>query len=266
MYYPAHLSESAYRYDGTFPGFLCCVFESFARRELPAAIHPPEEGQTSLFGVREVPTDAVRARRVAAGLHRLGPQVERCVASGFLADEPGKDLILLRFVRLCFEQGPRAAYRLGDATVAGALDLAKRVDKEGGKYIEFLRFEERDGMLGSVIHPHHRILPLLRDHFCSRLPDEDFVILDATHGMAMLRRNRQVQYFAMQRFAPVSDPTEDEWKRLWKRFFRALTIEERRNERCQQTHAPKRYWRDMCEMMPDPRGQKSATQPGANMV
>ena len=28
----------------------------------------------------------------------------------------------------------------------------------------------------------------------------------------------------------------------------AVTIEQRRNERCQMTHAPKRYWKDMCEM------------------
>ena len=52
MDYPAHVTDTAYRYDGSFQGFLCCVFESFARHELPAAIHPPEEGQTSLFGAR----------------------------------------------------------------------------------------------------------------------------------------------------------------------------------------------------------------------
>ena len=44
--------------------------------------------------------------------------------------------------------------------------------------IEFIRFEERDGMLGAVIHPKHRILPLLRGHFCSRLPDESFLIYE----------------------------------------------------------------------------------------
>ena len=34
-------------------------------------------------------------------------------------------------------------------------------------------------MLGAVIHPKHCVLPLLRGHFCSRLPDEDFLIFDA---------------------------------------------------------------------------------------
>lgn len=266
MDYPAHMTDTAYRYDGSFQGFLCCVFESFARHELPAAIHPPEEGQTSLFGAREIPTDPRRAGRVAAALHRLGAPVERCVTSGFLADEAGKDLTLLHFLRLCFAQGPSAFWRMGDAPVAQAQALARRVDGEAGKYIEFLRFEEHGGMLGSIIHPRNRILPLLRGHFCSRLPDEEFVIFDATHGMALLCRGGRVQYLRMERFAPPPDGEEDAWKRLWQRFFHALTIEERRNERCQRTHAPKRYWQDMCEMAPEGRGQKSTTHPAEDMV
>ena len=48
-----------------------------------------------------------------------------------------------------------------------------------------------------VIHPKHQVLPLLRGHFCSRLPDEDFLIFDATHGTALVRRGGQVQYLSL---------------------------------------------------------------------
>lgn len=106
-------------------------------------------------------------------------------------------------------------------------------------------------MLGAVIHPKHCVLPLLRGHFCSRLPDEDFLIFDAVHGAALLRQDRRVQYLAMQRYEPAPDADEADWQALWKRFFRALTIEERRNARAQQTHLPRRFWPDMCEMQPD---------------
>ena len=151
---------------------------------------------------------------------------------------------------------------LGRAEVADALALARRVDNESSTYIELLRFEQRGEMLGAIIHPRHRILPLLRGHFCSRLPDEDFMIFDATHRMALLRRDRQVHYLRMQRYDPAPDAEEEDWQALWKRFFHALTIEERRNEACQRTHAPRRYWRDMCEM----QGQKSATQPPQDVI
>lgn len=86
-------------------------------------------------------------------------------------------------------------------------------------------------MLGAVIHPKHQVLPLLRGHFCSRLPDDDFLIFDAAHGTALVRRSGRVQYLTMERYTPGTDAGELDWQRLWKRFFKALTIEERRNEK-----------------------------------
>lgn len=251
MSYQAAVKDVSYCYDGSFQGFLCCVFESFSQKEIPVAVLPPAEGQTSLFPQRDIPTRPDLARRVAAGLERLGPSVRERVTTGFLADEPGKELTLLRFARLCFERGPSAARMMGDADVAAAFALERAVNNEGCKYIEFLRFEQRGTMLGTIIHPRHNVLPLLRGHFCSRLPDEDFMIFDATHGVALLRRSGKVCYMQMKQYTPAPDPAEEDWQALWKRFFHALTIEERRNPACQQNHVPKRYWQDMCEMQPD---------------
>ena len=42
---------------------------------------------------------------------------------------------------------------LGDPDVAAAFAIERAVNNEAGKFIEFIRFEERDGMLGTVIHP-----------------------------------------------------------------------------------------------------------------
>lgn len=260
--YVAVLRDVSYCYDGSYPGFLCCIFESFSQKEIPAAVLPPEEGQLNLFGSREIPTDPATARRVAAGLDRLGEVVKERITTGFLSTEPGKDLALLRFARLCFERGPGAANMLGDSDVAAAFAISRAVSNEAHRLIEFIRFEERGKMLGAVIHPKYRVLPLLRAHFTSRLPDEDFIIFDASHGTALLRQNEVVQYLAMERWNPCTDQEELDWQQLWKRFFKALTIEERRNARCQMNHAPKRYWPDMCEMQPDaPPETPSKTPP-----
>ena len=223
MYYTANVTDTAYCYDGSFAGFLCCVFESYTRKEIPAEVCPPEEGQLNLFGTRDIPTDLQRARRVAAGLDRLGWQVKDRITTGFLSTEPGKDLTLLRFARLCFARGPGAVQMLGDPDAAAGF-----------------------------IHPKNNVLPLLRGHFCSRLPDEDFLIFDAVHGMALLRRGGQVQYLAMEHYTPCTDEAELNWQQLWKRFFKALTIEERRNEKAQMNHVQKRFWQDMVEMRGEP--------------
>ncbi len=252
MHYQADVSDTVYRYDGSFQGFLCCVFESFARREIPAAVCTPQTEQLTLFALRDIPTDEQRARRVFAGVGRLGGQLRYRLTTAFLSAEPDKDLTLLRFVRRAFEAGPGAAQMLGDPEIAAAWALERAVNNEAHLLLEFLRFEERGGMLGAVIHPKNRVLPLLRAHFCSRLPDESFMIYDATHGVAMLRRGDEVRYLEMQDYAPEPNEAEENWQQLWQGFFRALTIEERRNPRCQRTHCPKRFWPDMCEMRQPP--------------
>ena len=93
MPYPAHVSDTAYCYDGSFAGFLCCVFESYTRHEIPSAVLGPGEGQTTLFGLKTIPTDPAHAKRVADGLTRLGPMVKERVTIGFLSTEEEKDLI-----------------------------------------------------------------------------------------------------------------------------------------------------------------------------
>lgn len=251
MYHAPYVSDISYQYDGTFPGFLCCVFESFIRRELPAAVLSPEDGQLTLFGVRPIATDPARADRVYKGINKLGYPVKKRIMTAFLNTDQGKDLTILRFAHLAFAKGPSAAQMLGDADCAAAFALERAVGNEAHLMREFIRFEERGDMLGAVIHPKHYVLPLLRAPFCSRLPDENFLIFDAVHGAALLRRGNDVQYLAMAHYDPVPSEGETDWQVLWKRFFKALTIEGRRNERCQMTHCAKHFWRDMPEM--DPR-------------
>ena len=250
MHYTADVKDVIYRYDGSFQGFLCCVFESYARREIPSAICAPQQEQISLFEPRQILTEEQKARRVFAGAERLGGQVKYRLTTGFLSGAPEKELILLRFLRTAFAIGSGAAQMLGDPDVAGAWELERAVCNEAHLFQEFLRFEQRGNLLGAVIHPKNFVLPLLRGHFCSRLPDEDFLIQDATHKVAMLRHGSEVRYLQMERYDPAPDAAEEEWQQMWRRFFHALTIEQRRNERCQRTHCPKRFWPDMCEMTP----------------
>ncbi|MDD4851122.1 MAG: DUF4130 domain-containing protein, partial [Gemmiger sp.] len=155
----ADVRDICYRYDGTFPGFLCCVYESYAKREIPVGVLSPEEGQLSLFDSKEIATDAARARRVYAGLGRLGQPLKTRVMTGFLNTDPGKDLVLVRFARLGFDRGAAAAQMLGDPDGAAAFALERAVNNEACLMKEFIRFEQRGDTLGAIIHPKHCVLP-----------------------------------------------------------------------------------------------------------
>lgn len=242
-----------YCYDGSFEGFLCCAFESFARREIPFAVWPPEQETATLYPVREIAADPARAQRVYGGYCRLmGEDGRQLLRRCFLSGEPDKELRLLRFLHVAFAEGPRAMALLGHADVAPVYAMAKAIGSETEKLMGFVRFEEADGMLGAVIHPKNQVLPLLAGHFWSRYPNEKFLIYDAVHQTALLSGGDGRRPEILRLTAPLTLPQADEKERycqaLWKRFYDTLAIETRRNEALRRSHCPKRYWADMTEL------------------
>ena len=72
-----HDADLVYLYDGSFEGFLCCVFESFLQHEIPFAIWTPERETATLYPIREIATDHARAQRVFASFgKKLGAETE----------------------------------------------------------------------------------------------------------------------------------------------------------------------------------------------
>ena len=103
-----------YCYDGSFEGFLSCVFTSFERHEMPWDIWPYSRRETSLYSSEDIVTDQEKAQRVYASIrNKLGSYVHYLVMTGFLNGEDGKEICLLRFLRLVYAQGPRAAAAAG---------------------------------------------------------------------------------------------------------------------------------------------------------
>ena len=51
-----HDADVVYLYDGSFEGFLCCVYESFAQHELPFAVWTPQRETATLYPVKDIAT------------------------------------------------------------------------------------------------------------------------------------------------------------------------------------------------------------------
>ena len=61
--------DVVFQYDGSFDGFLCCVFESYVHKEFPIAFYSDEEC-FSLYSVRSILTVPEYARRVYRGIFK----------------------------------------------------------------------------------------------------------------------------------------------------------------------------------------------------
>jgi len=246
-----HDADVVYLYDGSFEGFLCCVFESFAQHELPFAVWTPERETATLYPVKEIPTDHAKARRVFASFRtKLGEETESLVTRDFLSGWEDKELRLIRFLHLAFALGPGTVKRRGHPEVAPLYQMKQSLDWEVDKFQGFVRFQEHEGMLGAVIHPKNYILPLLRGHFCARFPEENFLIYDAVHQAVLLYQNHKAQLLELAEplALPPPDEREQQFQELWKQFYKTLEIRARHNEKGRMTHCPKRFWADMTEM------------------
>ena len=235
-----------YRYDGTFEGFLCCVFDSYVNKEYPAGFQEAEEN--SLFPARWVETDPRHAQRVLASLGKIHPYARELVVKGFLTCAPEREKILYRFMHELYEVGRPLLRRLSGEPVLPLLKAVRHLEGEVHLLKGFVRFSEFQGMLAGEIRPKNRVLPLLRPHFCDRMYNETFLLYDRSHREALLHRPGQWAIFPMEEFRMAAPEAEEaQYRRLWKRFYDAIEIKERHNPRRRMSHMPKRYWETMTE-------------------
>jgi probable DNA metabolism protein len=243
-------SNIAYLYDGSFDGFLCCIFESFQQKELPLELRAPDEKQMTLFKTKQIETDAVIAQRVREGIaKKASGDVLDMVEYGFYTCVPQKERLILDFVWLCMKHGKKTLLMLTDDTVNALQTAVNALVKESHLLLGFVRFSDYNGVLVAAIKPKNYVLPLMVSHFCDRYANETFMIYDMTHADALLYRQGQSAVLPVFGFSePEAGENELRFRSLWKLFYDTIAIDSRYNPKCRMTHMPKRYWERMTEM------------------
>ena len=240
-----------YYYDGTYDGFLCCVFESFAEKEQPAAILDMHRAdQLSMFGAKFIETDSARAERVRVSIpKKMGLEVQDLLEKAFLTCLPEREMHMLRFMRLGYATGRGICSRMTEPAVDKLLKAVKHLERVGHLYLGFVRFAACGDVLIAEIEPKNNILPVIAPHFLNRFSGEDFMIFDRTNKVALLYKDGEPAFLHAEHIElPPESPEEAAYRAMWRTFYDTIGIEGRRNESCRRTHMPKRYWRTMTEV------------------
>ncbi|UQZ34363.1 DNA metabolism protein [Paenibacillus sp. PK3_47] len=240
----------AYTYDGSFEGFLCCVFESYQWKQTPLAIHSDADGQALLLESKWIDTDSVKANRVLRSIPlKISPKAEELVRKGFWSSVPDKEMLLLNFLYLGFTHGPKVMDMLADDTVNALLKAVHLLNRESHHYMGFVRFTVYGPVMAAVIEPLGYVLPVIQDHFCDRFQGESFMIYDKTHKVALIHHPGRDAIIPLQEWIPPEpDEGEAAYRRLWQGFYDAIGIKERKNDRQRASMMPKRYWKHLPEM------------------
>ena len=237
-----------YYYDGSFEGFLSCVFDSYAYKESPAGFYSGEDAVFTLFDSRTVPTDPGHADRVLRKVTALSQEAALLLRRGFWTCLPEKELHLFRLTAKLLREGPGFLRNRSDETFYPVIKAVQHLGGEVHLLKGFVRFSDLGGVLGGEIEPKNRVLPMLAGHFCARFHNERFFLYDRTHKEALFHvpSRWSIQPLDSFQMAPP-DETEARYRLLWKRFYDTIAIKERENPRLRMTHMPKRYWNTMTE-------------------
>lgn len=242
-----------FTYDGSFSGLLTCVYEAYYN-EMPDKIEKASIYKINFIYEEEyIRTDMDKYRKVYLALkEKVSEHSLKNIYYVYLSEVKDCDTLILKYIRLAFKLGNRIDLYHNNDTVIKFNQLREKVSKEALRMLEFIRFKNIDNIYYSPIEPDHYVLPIITNHFKTRLPDQNFIIHD-------LKRNEAAIYNKMEWLIIPFTREEGErlinksdqvfYEKLWRNYFKSIAINERKNEKLQKNHMPQRYWKHMTEMM-----------------
>jgi probable DNA metabolism protein len=244
-------SNVIYYYDGSYDGLMCCIFESFQKREMPIAIEPYDRTQTTLFKVKEIYTDSEKAERVKKSIRaKISLEAKELIEEAFLTDLAEKELHILYFMRLGYKLGAKVTEMLDNEDVDALKKAVLGMSREAHLLLGFVRFSDYNGVLMAQITPKNNVLPIIAPHFCDRFSGENFMIYDKNHKVALVYRDGVRNFISADSITPPpATPDEEKYRELWRRFFETIGIEGRYNPQCQRNLCPIRYRENMTEFV-----------------
>lgn len=246
-------------YDGSFDGFLTCVFQVYDLKLEQPIIQRDSDGQASLFGRRnEVVTDAVKADRVWEGLKKKTTHSGRLrIYYAFLSEKEGVENLLLRYIQYALRSNVLIDEDYANKDVLKVTQVAKSVGREKHRMEAFVRFRlTKDGYYFATIAPDFNVIPVISKHFTRRYADQKWVIYDLKRhyglyydlvNVEIINLTLPIDFDATQTSADYFAVEEMEFQTLWKDYFDSTNIPSRKNMKLHISHVPKRYWKYLSE-------------------
>jgi probable DNA metabolism protein len=236
--------------DGSFEGILTAVFEAYERKEEPEAIYSSDGCQMRLASeARDIMTDASKSDRVyRAIVGKMSQESLEDLYRAFLSEHPDCGTYIYRYIKIGLKVGRRVVSFLQNPDVLRVHDLSCKVLTECHLFLGMLRFRKaKSGIFYAGYEPDNNITMLLTDHFAERLSDQPWIIHDQRRDIFALFNTEEVIFSTGLSPSIIEADDEEEFEALWKRYFKSIAIESRRNLKLQRSFMPRRYWKHLIE-------------------
>ena len=253
------LQENILVYDGTFDGFLTCVFQVYDLKLKQVDIQSKTHAQDSLFAMsNEVITDPVKADRVWTGIKKKTSASGRSrLYYAFLSEQVQIENLLFRYIQYALKSTMPIDSDFANPDILKVAQVAKSVSREKHRMEAFVRFRlTKDDFYFANIEPDFNVLPLISKHFKRRYADQKWVIYDLKRNYGLYYDLENVDFidlalpedFDATKTSEAFFATEElEFQTLWQDYFKSTNIPSRKNMKLHIRHVPKRYWKYLSE-------------------
>lgn len=235
-----------YNYDGTYDGLMTVIFEKY--KEIGKCEISKESDQVNFLESEFVETNLLEAQRVITAIKdNIGDEFLADSYKVFKSKDESKEETIAITVKSCL---------IYDTTYLGSSKKAavkfrqviRNFNHEVHTYKGLVRFREiQDNYLLAEIEPENDILEHLTPHFLKRMPNEKFIIYDKNRKIASLCQKGSWEIVEILKMNGVDSKEEEIFKDAWQGFYKAIGIEERKNQKLMISNMPKKYWKYLPE-------------------
>ena len=236
-------------YDGTFEGFLSLVYEVYYKKLKPIKIYRTLPNEMIFDDIIKIDTTKEEYEKVLNALKIKFPNemIEK-ILNIFMCDSKDFELALLEYIIIGFKE-PKQLFNINNSCVFYLNSLEKELFRNVHKMTGFIRFEElEDKTLYAKIESKFNVVYFLGKHFLKRFNNQNFIIHDINRKLAFVKIEND---FSIQEVAyfdePIYSSNEEKFQKLWKSFFKGVTINERKNLKLQTQMVPLLYRTYMSE-------------------
>ena len=246
-------------YDGSFEGLFTAIFECYNQKLKPDYILKEAHYQPGMFDeLMKVETDTEKAQRVIAGLAKKisGSGVSRLFKC-FHSEFSDIGFIIYEYVKLSFQSTVNIEKDYRQPAVLRVEQVVKKMNREIHRMHGFVRFQRTvDDIYAATITPDFDVIPFIGDHFKRRYSDQQWLIYDVKRDYGLYYNKRAVRVVRLENPAfsakhkimkAALSHEERAFREMWKTYFDATSIRERKNLRLHLQHLPRRYWKYLPE-------------------
>ena len=248
-----------YTYDGTFEGFLSLIYYLFEIKSYKVNIE--REDKKNLFQGEYIETSNEKSKRVYSKLLKVITAYElESIYTAFLSERYGIENTIFSYI-IRVIKNKKSLARDYSSEIEIINKVSYKICRESHKFKGFIRFRKLiDGTYYSIIKPEGNVLPLIQEHFEERFSDQNFIIHDITRGVALVYLKEERRSYTSKLTEPNKELLEYQedsrylhneesgYIDLWRTFFESISIEGRKNPRCQRNFMPQKYWENMVEV------------------